>query len=62
MLLKNAFPRPAPVEAPRVKPAISTTVSVAGTLDLGLYRSHSLSNLCEGTTTIASSGSMVANG
>jgi len=33
---KKELPRPAPVEAPRVRPAISYTVKLAGTCDLGL--------------------------
>ena len=59
---KKAFPRPAPVEAPRVKPAISYMVRWAGTRDLGLYFSQSQSYLSSGTITRDSSGSMVAKG
>lgn len=43
-LAKKLFPNPAPVEAPLVKPAISTQVRTAGTFDEGWYCSQSQSN------------------
>ena len=35
-LARKLLPRPAPVEAPLVRPAMSTQVRKAGTTDLGL--------------------------
>jgi hypothetical protein len=57
---KNAFPSPAPVDAPAVNPAISMQVKCAGTRDAGLYRSQSHSKRASGTGILASSGLIVA--
>ena len=50
------------MDAPRVSPAMSKTVRLAGTRDFGLNLSLSQSKRASGTMTRASSGSMVAYG
>merc|ERR1711872_595951 len=62
MLDKKALPNPWPSEAPLTRPAISTTLRKAGTLDAGFQWSQSQSYRSSGTGHLLSLGSMVQNG
>ena len=62
MLLKNAFPKPAPEDAPRTKPAMSVTLRNAGYSLAGFHMETNRSYRASGTGHRASFGSMVQNG
>ncbi|SHU15437.1 Uncharacterised protein [Mycobacteroides abscessus subsp. abscessus] len=62
MFARNLFPSPAPSEAPLTIPAMSTNVTVAGSVRAEPNTSASLSRRGSGSGTTPSFGSMVANG
>ena len=62
MLARNLLPSPAPSEAPRTMPAMSTNDTVAGMIFCEPKSSASVSSLGSGTPTTPTFGSMVANG
>ena len=59
---RNAFPKPAPVDAPFINPAMSVMERTAGTLLFGLWCWTSHSQRSSGTETLASLGSIVQKG
>jgi hypothetical protein len=62
MLARNLFPSPAPSEAPRTMPAMSTNDTVAGMIFWLPNTSASFANRGSGTPTTPTFGSIVANG
>ena len=53
---------PSPCEAPRTRPAMSTNVTVAGTIGAPSYSAASWASRWSGTATTPTLGSIVANG
>ena len=62
MFARNALPIPSPWLAPLTMPAMSTKVTVAGTIFSDLLSSASTVRRGSGTPTIPVFGSIVANG
>ena len=62
MLARNALPMPSPVLAPLTMPAMSTKLTVAGTIWAEWNSSDSFASRASGTPTTPTFGSMVANG
>ena len=59
---RNLLPSPSPSDAPFTMPAISTNVTMAGTISALAKSSAKLSRRGSGTATIPTLGSMVAKG
>ena len=59
---RNALPIPSPVLAPRTMPAMSTKLTVAGTIRSDANRSARTASRGSGTPTTPMLGSIVANG
>ena len=62
MAARNWLPRPSPSEAPFTIPAMSTKVTVAGTISSDPNSSARRSRRGSGTATTPTLGSIVANG
>ncbi len=62
MAARNLFPSPSPTEAPLTIPAMSTKVTVAGTISWLSKSSASRPSRSSGTATTPTLGSMVAKG
>ena len=62
MLARNALPMPSPFDAPRTMPAMSTKLTVAGTMRWESNIFASTGNRESGTPTTPTFGSIVANG
>ena len=62
MAARNLLPRPSPTDAPLTIPAMSTKVTMAGTISLLSKSSARRSSRSSGTATTPTLGSMVANG
>ena len=62
MLARNLLPSPAPSDAPRTMPAMSTKLTVAGMIRAEQKILASTSSRSSGTPTTPTLGSMVANG
>ena len=62
MAARNLLPSPSPSEAPFTMPAMSTKVTMAGTISLDSNSSASRSSRASGTATTPTLGSMVAKG
>ena len=62
MAARNLLPSPSPTDAPFTMPAMSTNVTMAGTISLLSKSSASRSSRSSGTATTPTLGSMVANG
>jgi len=62
MLLRNAFPNPAPSDAPFTRPAMSVICKYAGYSLGGFHSEHRWSYRSSGTAQRASFGSMVQKG
>ena len=62
MCARNWLPSPCPCEAPRTRPAMSTNLTVAGTILAESYRLASAPSRGSGMPTIPTLGSIVANG
>ncbi len=62
MAARNLLPSPSPSEAPRTIPAMSTKVTVAGTISALEKSPASVASRPSGTATTPPLGSMVANG
>ena len=62
MAARNLLPSPSPSEAPFTMPAMSTKVTMAGTISWDSNTSASRSSRASGTATTPTLGSMVAKG
>ena len=62
MAARNLLPSPSPWDAPRTMPAMSTKVTVAGTIGAPPYSAASFARRLSGTATTPTLGSMVAKG